>query len=263
MLKQTYNIGKLLTDANVKNEHIPLQVNCCGVTVSEGPNVQNRMRNDFYYMYILHGKIEYENDVISAGDVILFEEGKTINYRKNGDLTYLWVHFTGYEAKTAALSTFGKLNRKIHIGFHDDIQNTFEKLFREFIIRDKHFESMSVCLLREILSLTERYSNESSVPLKSIEYLHEHYDEDIPIEKLASMEEMCITTYRKAFKKHTGVSPNEYLINLRINAACRMLSQTNEKISTISQKVGYSDPYYFSRIFTKKLNISPREYRKK
>ena len=95
-----------------------------------------------------------------------------------------------------------------------------------------------------------------------VKYLCSHYDENIQIETLSNMENMCLTEYRKVFKKHTGVSPNEYLIDLRISAACRLLSQSNEKISDIASKVGYDDQYYFSRIFVKKIGKSPREYRK-
>ena len=262
MQKQTYHIGNLLVDANVKNQKVPLQVNCCGLNMSEGYEERRRMRKDYYYMYVLDGEIEYEGDVVSKGDVIVFESEREINYTKHGEFSYLWVHFTGFEAHNLILETIGAFNTKVHIGYREDIQNLFEKLFEEFVINDKHFGSISVCLLREILSLTARYTRHSVVPLKSIVYIHENYDEDITIKHLADMEEMSLTAYRELFKKHTGVSPNEYLINVRVNIACRLLTQTNEKIGDVALKVGYTDQYYFSRIFAKKMKISPREYRK-
>lgn len=262
MHKQTYHIGTLLTDANVKNLKVPLQVNCCGFSASKGHNELKRIRKDYYLMYVLSGEIEYYDDVISEGDIIIFESEHEINYMKKGNFSYLWLHFTGFEARSLAEKAFGCLNKKIYIGMREDIENLFEKLFQEFIIKDEHFETMTVSILRQILSLSARYRNETDLPLKSITYLHSHYDENIQIETLSDMENMCLTAYRKVFKKHMGVSPNEYLIDLRISTACRLLSQSNEKISDIASKVGYDDQYYFSRIFTKKIGKSPREYRK-
>ena len=263
MQKQTYHIGKLLIDANVKNIKVPLQVNCCGFNASEGYSELKRIRKDYYFLYVMNGKIEYDNDVISEGDIIVFESEREISYKKKGDFSYLWLHFTGFEAVGLISETIGMMNRKIHIGYHKDIEELFEKLFKEFIIKDKYFETVTVCILKEIMSLTARYMNKSSVPLKSIAYIHENYDENISVKHLADMEELSLTAYRNLFKKHTGVSPNDYLINLRVNIACRLLSQTNERIGDIANKVGYTDQYYFSRIFSGKMKVSPREYRKR
>ena len=64
-------------------------------------------------------------------------------------------------------------------------------------------------------------------------------------------------------KKHTGKSPNEYIIELRLQFAKNLLDNTNMSIKQISERVGYSDQYFFSRIFKKYLGISPQSYRNK
>ena len=74
---------------------------------------------------------------------------------------------------------------------------------------------------------------------------------------------MSCTSFRSAFKKHTGVSPNEYIITQRISAACQLLVQTDKSISEIAAEVGYGDQYYFSRIFKKKMGVPPLGYRRK
>ena len=76
------------------------------------------------------------------------------------------------------------------------------------------------------------------------------------------MEHMSGTAFRAAFKKHTGVSPGEYIIAQRISVACRLLAQTDMSVSAIAADIGYGDQYYFSRIFKKKMGMAPLKYRK-
>ncbi|MFD2668386.1 helix-turn-helix domain-containing protein [Listeria grayi] len=64
------------------------------------------------------------------------------------------------------------------------------------------------------------------------------------------------------FKKYTQTSPIEYFIQLKIDQACKFMKLTDMKIYEIAKKVGYEDPYYFSRLFKKYMGLSPKVYRK-
>ena len=97
--------------------------------------------------------------------------------------------------------------------------------------------------------------------LLAIEHIHRSFQKTIDVDSLAQMENMSCTAFRCAFKKHTGVSPVEYIIRQRISAACRLLAQTDRSVSAIAADVGYHDQYYFSRIFRKKTGLSPLKYR--
>jgi len=57
-------------------------------------------------------------------------------------------------------------------------------------------------------------------------------------------------------------APVEYLKNLRIRQVCQLLDLTTLKISEIPEQPGFSDPFYFSRVFKKSIGQSPKEYRK-
>lgn len=67
--------------------------------------------------------------------------------------------------------------------------------------------------------------------------------------------------FRKAFKKHLGVSPREYLIRKRMDEACRLLRATDMRISEISSMLGYASQYEFSNQFNKYFNLAPKHYR--
>ena len=265
MKTQTYYHTRLESEANIKDLTVPLQVNCCGVATNNQPfSVDNRIRRDFYYIYFLEGKMTIQDEILYPGDVIALAPELPHSYSSDGHISYIWVHYTGYDAPSVTNSVFCTFGKKAHIGINTEIVDLFKRLFREFIINDRSSNEMCVYILREILTLTNRYMNmaqRNNEPVSAIEYIHKHFKENITIDKLCKMENMCPTAFRIAFRKHTGVSPNEYIISQRINLACRLLTDTDLSIGDVAIETGYSDRYYFSRIFTKKTGTSPLKYR--
>lgn len=67
--------------------------------------------------------------------------------------------------------------------------------------------------------------------------------------------------FRKTFKSHLGVSPQNYLIRKRMDEACRLLRASNLRISEISYKLGYKSQYEFSNQFHRYFDIAPKYYR--
>jgi len=264
MQTQTYYHTRLQEEANRRNDTVPLQVNCTGVVSSE--RFLNRsVRRDYYYIYVMQGKMILGEMVLEPGDVLIYEPEQTYQYQNEGKTVYYWVHFTGSEADSLARDAVSVLNEKRYVGIRKEIEDCFKRLFREFIINDRTSAQLSECLLREILSLTARYTSEDlkeNMPYRALEYIHGHFREELDIDELAVMEHMSQTMFRMVFKRHTGVSPNEYVISQRISEACRLLSQTEQSVRVIAAEVGYSDPYYFSRLFKKKVGITPLKYRK-
>ena len=264
MHTQTYFHTRLEGEADRRNDKVPLQVNCVG-TVSETCSFSSKsVRRDYYYIYVLKGKMIMADCTLFQGDIIVYEPGHDYQYISQGETAYLWVHYTGFEARSLTKASGLKLIQRQHIGVHKEIISCFRQLFREFIINDDDAEQLCVCILREILLYTSRHLDsgaKGNPPLLAIEYIHRSFQNPIDIDSLAQMENMSCTAFRTAFRQHTGVSPNEYVIAQRISAACQLLSQTDKSVSAIAADVGYPDQYYFSRIFRKKMGIPPLKYR--
>lgn len=263
MHTQTYFHTRFEHEANRKNDRVPLQVNCVGAVVSSAFSCTTA-RHDFYFIYVIKGKMIMPEQTLYPGDVLVLEPEHAYQYQNEGETVYFWVHYTGFEAYSMTKQALGRLNRKQHIGIHREIIDSFKKLFREFIINDEAAKQLSICLLREILLFTGRYVSDEQkkeIPLLAIEYIHSHFREKIDVDVLAQMEHMSGTAFRIAFREHTGVAPNEYMIAQRISAACRLLSQTDMSVSVVAAEAGYSDQYYFSRIFKKKMGMTPLKYR--
>ncbi|WP_410514326.1 AraC family transcriptional regulator [Paenibacillus sp. BR2-3] len=100
------------------------------------------------------------------------------------------------------------------------------------------------------------------VSYTSIEYIHQHYMEELTIESLASLEHYHPNYYAAWFKKTTGVTPSSYILDLRMKAAKLLLRNTSRSISYISQEVGYEYAASFTKIFTRYEGVTPQNYRK-
>jgi len=95
----------------------------------------------------------------------------------------------------------------------------------------------------------------------AINYIKENYTSKISLSDIAK--ELCITTsgliYK--FKKHLGITPLEYIIELKIGHAKNLLLQTTMSISEIAEQCGYDNMYYFSNSFKKATGFSPSVFR--
>jgi two-component system response regulator YesN len=92
-------------------------------------------------------------------------------------------------------------------------------------------------------------------------YIAHHIDQDLSRETIAKLVFLNPDHLSRIFKKETGYSISDYILNERINLAKELLSQTNIPISAIASSVGYSNFSHFARIFKKYVGEGPSEYR--
>lgn len=101
----------------------------------------------------------------------------------------------------------------------------------------------------------------SEAVIRSIrDYFDEHYTETFPVEELAHSRGMKPTSFFQSFKRSTSLSPLQYIAAKRIEKARELLATRDMKIKEVSRAVGYTDAYYFSRIFKNAVGVSPTEY---
>lgn len=95
-----------------------------------------------------------------------------------------------------------------------------------------------------------------------VDYLTPHLNEPFTIQSLSEMAQVSQTSFRRLFKAHTGKSPSDYIRELRMTSAARMLLTSNREIAEIGYQVGFSDANYFSRTFRQVFGVSPHQYRR-
>lgn len=111
----------------------------------------------------------------------------------------------------------------------------------------------------ETFRLAKGYQNSSPVD-KSILFMQENINKLVTIKELASHVKLSESHFSKIFRNKTGSSPLDYFINLKMQEAIRLLTNQSFKIKEVAYKLGYNDPYYFTRIFTKHIGSSPASF---
>ena len=97
---------------------------------------------------------------------------------------------------------------------------------------------------------------------RTLKHLHNHYDDKLDVEQLASMANMSASTFHRNFKQITASSPIQYVKKLRLSKARDLLQDQGIKVKQVAAQVGYESATQFSREFTRYFGISPSDYAK-
>lgn len=265
--RQSYFRTKIENEANFSIDNLPLGIVSTGIEYFYAHFKENSYRYDYSLVYVLDGRLNYLIDGrpfnVEKGCFAIIEPLKKLTFTSDKDFNnYYWLQFSGYDAKKLLANLQIKFEKAYNIGVHEDIKKHFSRIFKEFMINDTFFDIAIAALLTELITaLSRKAISDNKFSLTSIEYIHKHYNEDISVNYLASLENLSSSYYRTVFKQTMGVTPYDYIISLRINSACFYLGSNNYTIDEIAQIVGYNDQFYFSRIFKKKTGISPLKYR--
>jgi AraC-like DNA-binding protein len=93
--------------------------------------------------------------------------------------------------------------------------------------------------------------------------MRENVDRELDFKELASSLNLGYSYFRKMFKKHTGVSPGQYHLHLRLMRAKELLLATDMPIKQVAYETGFESIHYFSRLYKNKMGIPPSEVRDK
>ncbi len=265
-----------------KDKTKPLTVNSCGTyhlhTQTELPTYRPKGRIDYQLLYIASGQAHFyfnnEETIVTAGHMVLYrpkEMQKYVYYGKDQTEVY-WVHFTGNDVRNI-LRSYGLTDEKkvLYSGTSLEYARIFKQMIHELQQCQPDYETMLSMLLRQIfIALHRQLSKESAIKNEYLEsemelattYFSENYNKPIRIEDYAASRGMSISWFIRSFKQYTGTTPMQYIVSLRITNAQMLLETTDYNVKEIGDIVGYDNPLYFSRIFTKQKGISPSNYRK-
>lgn len=194
--------------------------------------------------------------------------GRILSITQLQDLYYLQ-QFTP-EAKTAAkilsLYTIDSATIDHKLQLLKEILENQDSSFWPCRSRSYLFEIL-FCLARQeedekAIDSVMLYEGRSRLAVDVIYYLQTCYNQKITIEKLAEEFHTNRTTLLNDFKKYTGQSISNYLIQLRLMMASTLLRDTELSVDEICERTGFSDISYFSKVFKKKVCYTPSEYRR-
>ena len=272
---QSYYISLTGGDCDKRVDDSFIAVNCAGACVLKQPFVTDnpRGREDYYLQYLVKGEMELscggDTRVMRAGDVIFYFPHIHYNYIGDNNTRYYWAHFSGSEA-ASLLERCGIENSTIYsVGLHDRLTSGFERLFADFISRDRYFElSLAQTLIKLCVDIARFKSNPDAALQgtddridRVIARIHRSFDRELTVSELAAAEFISVGRLRTLFRERCGISPQQYIAALRINTAKQLLESPGLTIAEVARSVGIPDALYFSRIFRQHTGLTPSEYR--
>lgn len=212
---------------------------------------------------------------VTPGEIVYLPEMSryTVEGGENGFIHYT-VNFrlscgSSSNIQTCFASLFGDIPVKISTDKYDEFRAHFAKAVSGFdtnmpgailLVKAKILEIMYMFfagILRKN-SAVDEYETLSFVK----EYIEAHYNESIRAEELSRMCSMSETSLRRKFREYTGQPPLDYQIGLRMRRAKELLLERTHNVSEVARLVGFDDVNYFSRLFKKRIGVSPQIYEK-
>ena len=226
----------------------------------------NRDKSDTYliiYTVSGNGKLEYQGQSyeLHPTDIIWIDCHNRHLYATQGEF---WEHMDLHINGQGVLLYYQEFIRRSNpvIKGDDLFMKDLENLLDSYSLMISHrIENMLNHLVikksREEENETESYYSIE----KMVSYINKHYNERITLDDLSANSGISKFHLSREFKKITGFPPNEYIINLRLEHAKRMLDNTSLNVKEIAQSVGIENEAYFSRLFRNRTGISPNTYR--
>lgn len=268
MVRQTYFLSKTENEANLCDNSVDFRINSSGIEYFYAPFKSQSSRYDYSFVYVFSGQINFcvngKNFSLKSGNFMIIPPQKQVYYGTDENfLNYYWLQFTGAKANYLLEKTKIETEKIYQIEITDEIKNAINGINAEFMTNDDLFDlAASHRLVNFFVTLSRTIYCPNEDLLSSVKYIHKHYDQDISVKFLASLENLSISHYRKVFSKKYGLSPKKYLINLRINAVCHYLTVSDLTFSEIAEKTGFKDVLYLSKFFHKKIGVSMSQYKK-
>jgi AraC-like DNA-binding protein len=120
-----------------------------------------------------------------------------------------------------------------------------------------------LALLSKQIQKSDSGESFGQIILRSERYLSEHYAEALDMEDVARKLGVSYSSFRRSFRRQTGLSPWQYVVRMRLETARRLLAIGDEKLEEIASRLGFSSAFHLSTSFKKAYGISPGIWRKK
>jgi transcriptional regulator GlxA family with amidase domain len=209
-----------------------------------------------------------------SGALLLAETGVLDGF----DATTHWAYCDAFRRdhpgvrlhENRALVTSGPEQRIVMAGGGTSWQDLVLYMIARFIGVEEAMQVAKVYLInwhdvgqQPFASLSRTQRSDDVVIAKCQEWVAMHYDSASPVAEMRTLSGLTERSFNRRFAAATGLTPLKYVHTLRLEEAKLLLERTNDPIEGIAQEVGYEDTSFFSRLFKRRVQLTPAQYRKR
>lgn len=229
-------------------------------------------RLDYQIILVTEGvyEVTVDNEVteLNVGDCVVYPPGAIQEYKMITDGRFeqtvgYFVHFTG-SAADEVMAKAGFKGTTVLRAVLPEVKFVFKKLFDAHKRCDQLLETSNLLNIIALLAKNDALvSSESEKRIRAeAEYINIHFSEKIDFDEMAKRCYLSRSRFTHIFTEIFGQPPTLYQLNQKLNNARELLVYSELSIGEITEKCGFSDQMYFSKIFKKTYEISPLKYRK-
>jgi AraC-like DNA-binding protein len=184
-----------------------------------------------------------------------------------------WIHFTGKKslmlANRANKPVAIEKNKLSRIGDRIDMfSDIFSTLDRGLSHENLEYVNLGLGRLLSTFTYLNQFRimkrpEENDPVARSIDFMLENLNKKLSLSDISKYAGYSVSHFSRLFVSHTGHAPVDYFIQLKMQRACRLLDNSGLSVMDVSREIGIEDPFYFSRVFHKMMQVSPSEYRKR
>lgn len=234
-----------------------------------GPQYEVRRTGpeSFLLFYIREGELlfEYEKRVFIArsGDVVLLDCRRPHHYQALTLTQFYWFHFDG--SASDAYFTHFLNSRRIHFTDRRKMEEYFI-LIHDMMRSDVPDEGLLSVHVHRILALLFSSIGHSRVLSDGVSraraFMDGHFMEDLSMQEIAGASGFSQSHLHRVFREETGLTPHEYLMNVRMNQAMQMLLNTPRSVEEIAERCAFCSSSNFIRAFRQSTGVTPLKFRK-
>ncbi len=251
---------------------------CYSDTLPDWEYPMHSHENEFELSFVIQGEgrlhVNNEEVKLSPGSVSLTEPGIRHCFSSGPEekMEYYALRFDAEPADGELQSFFREMGTAVTSAgsFHEYMAATFRLLLDLGMASggraDTRMQAVCLSLLQivrllfENRALTIRTKNDYSMSDVMI-YITDHCEEKITLKSLSERFAISSSHLSRLFMEAFHTSPINYLINARMAKATEYLGKTNKPVAEIAKLVGYDNPYYFDKLFVRRMGCTPGEYR--
>jgi AraC-like DNA-binding protein/mannose-6-phosphate isomerase-like protein (cupin superfamily) len=241
---------------------------------ARGHQMQRKEHHTYLLLYCTAGSGSLVMDgtraSVSAGDAIVLPPGLTHGYRaaRQDPWSVYWAHFDG--PKSDDFLNFTGLTAGINsVGVYSSIISNFDDFLatRRQGFGSDHFIQLAnqLRVLLTSFALAGKNTLSRQPPnldtLGIVEYMRRHINHNLTLAQLSELAGQSKYHFSREFKHSTGHSPIQHFIFMKMERACELLDTTSMPIKVIASELGFTDPLYFSRQFSRVMGMPPARYR--
>lgn len=248
----------------------PLQ--CGHFTYLPGYRLVRESFDSFLLMYVRKGSLRLEAEGhardVGNGQLVLLDCYGRHAYSSDTGWDCLWCHFDGITARHWYRNIVSRVGNVFSLPDPQPVIGKLTSIYDIFdsgdIVREPLLSKYLTDILTSVLLYApsdDKVNAHISVAEMVTAYISEHFAENLPVSRLASLAGLSDYHFIRIFKKQTGFTPHEYLLNTRMNMARYLLKNSELPVKDICFSTGFSCESVFCSAFKRMEKMTPAQYR--